>query len=170
MLLWLLPGTPMARACRWEGNGAPGRAKGGRGPPGWPALGTAAQWDRRRKVLVRPWRVPACQQLSSLFSSFFAASSSPWSASTTSTRSPPPSTSPQRPSPLLPRLSAKAGRGIDVPPPLPRGSPLPARLGRGSQPPNKSHFFVASCPQLPPVWFLRRLSARFPRTAVRRHG
>ena len=33
MLLWLLPGTPMARACRWEGNGAPGRAKGGRGPP-----------------------------------------------------------------------------------------------------------------------------------------
>lgn len=43
----LLPGTLMVPACRWEGNGALGSARAGQGPPGRPALGTAAQWDRR---------------------------------------------------------------------------------------------------------------------------
>lgn len=55
MLLRLLPGTLMARACRWEGNGASGRAKAGRGPPGWPVLGTAV--ELKGKVSVQPWPV-----------------------------------------------------------------------------------------------------------------
>uniref|UniRef100_A0A8C3NV29 Dolichyl-diphosphooligosaccharide--protein glycosyltransferase subunit KCP2 n=1 Tax=Cyanoderma ruficeps TaxID=181631 RepID=A0A8C3NV29_9PASS len=64
-------------------------------------------------------------------------SSSPWLDSTTSTRSLPPSTSPQHLSLLLPRLSARAGREIDVLLPLPGAAPSPWPI-QDSPMPNKA--------------------------------
>lgn len=111
------------------GNGSTVGTKGG-------CLGGAGEWDPRGKCWFRKGGgvgpregvevTLACscaQQLSSLFPSALVASSSPWSVSTTSTKSPPLSTSPQRPSLLLPRLLARAGREIDVLLPLPGAAP-----------------------------------------------